>query len=172
MAPRIGLATGRRARWLPLLIIAPGAAGLFGAATSWATHTVPHPATANSVPSTSIPAGTSSTSSAVDAARAAAVRRAHLDALHQAAVLRRQLAQLQKLIKQQQAAAAGGAAGIPAVSGSGGSGSGSGGGGGTVANSSGGGSAPPAASVPAPPAVQAPAPPPVQAVTGASGVKK
>lgn len=164
----MGDTTGRRAHWLPVLVLAPGVAGLFGAATTWASQTVAHPTTVTTVPATA-----PSSAAAVNAL-AEAQQRTHLAALRQAAALRRELAHLQALVRQQQRAAAAGSAGGSSSTGVGSGGgvtSGSSGGSGAVAGGTAPGAAAPAPA-PAPAPVQAPAPPPVQAVTGASGVKK
>lgn len=149
---------GRRARWTATLVVAPGAAALFGATVSWAAQTVPSPS--------SPPKATPSAAPAPDP-RIAALLQADAAERKRAAQLRQQLNRLNRqLAKIHSAAAAAAKANVPAAGGSGPAG---GAGGGVIYTppATGGGYQAPA---PPPPPVAAPAPPPpVQAQTGASG---
>lgn len=148
---------GRRARWTATLVVAPGAAALFGATVSWAAQTVPSPS--------SPPKATPSAAPAPDP-RIAALLQADAAERKRAAQLRQQLNRLNRQLAKIHSAAAAAKANVPAAGGSGPAG---GAGGGVIYTppATGGGYQAPA---PPPPPVAAPAPPPpVQAQTGASG---
>lgn len=142
---------GRRARWTVALVVAPAAAGIFGAATSWASHASPVTAAEPApVVRVAAPAVVAEPSPELIALRRTltANRRQLLEVQSRLVHLRTQLKALGAPV-----GAVSGPAGVPAGAGSG---------------SSGGVPVPAPQPVVAPP----PAPPPVQAKTGSSGAKK
>jgi hypothetical protein len=154
MAERLG----RRARWTAALVAAPGAAALFGTATSWALHAAPD--TASTPPPPEQHTRQPADPAVVGAQRSAAANRQQLQKLEkQLARLRTQVAALgTSPTTPPGGASAGAASGPPA---------------GTAAPPapSPAASNPPARTYPAPPPPP-PAPPPVQTSTGASGAPK
>jgi hypothetical protein len=83
---------GRRARWTAALIAVPGAAALFGAATSWAMQTTPATGTTSPPTPPSSPIRTADPA-VLAAQRSAAANHWELTQLqHQLAILRTQLA--------------------------------------------------------------------------------
>ncbi len=159
MAERLG----RRARWTAVLVAVPGAAALFGAATSWALHAEPaNGATTTPTPShVQRPADTA----VLGAQRSAAANQQELRRLEkQLARLRAQLATMAGSSRPAQSGQPG-RSGQPAQS--------------TAAPAPAVGTThPPAPSPtaptppPPPPPVSSAPPPPVQTSTGASGAPK
>jgi hypothetical protein len=144
---------GHRARWTTALLLAPGAAAVFGVTTSWAMHVKPAASPAPKAPllAAAPPAAARPSKDVIAFQKSLAANK------HQLALMQSKVAKLQKQLTVLVAP-------TTAAAGSGSSGSGSSGSG----SYSGGSSAPvaPPVAAPAPPA---PAPPPVQGGTGASG---
>ncbi|MDQ2748835.1 MAG: hypothetical protein M3Y44_04810 [Actinomycetota bacterium] len=150
---------GRRARWTAALLVAPGAAALFGASVDWAATA--KPATAAKPAQQVLPAATGQS-----AREAQAAQRMYRTALaHQrgAAALEKTLATLNRKLARMIAADNAAAAATAPTAGYPGNQTAQAGAPGPVP-------AGPVSVLPPPPAA-APAPP-VQVVTGASGVKK
>jgi hypothetical protein len=148
---------GRRARWVAAVLVAPGAAALFGASVDWAATA--RPAT-SATPAQHVLAGATDPSPQAVAA-AQRVYRTALERHRRAAALDKALAalnrKLARMIAADKAVARAGRDGSVAYPGRPGP--------------LGAGPAPVPVIVLAPPPVLAPAPP-VQVVTGASGVPK
>jgi hypothetical protein len=170
---------GHRARWTTALLLAPGAAAVFGVTTSWAMHVKPAASPAPKAPllAAAPPAAARPSKDVIAFQKSLAANK------HQLALMQSKVAKLQKqltvLVAPTTAAAGSGSSGSGSSGSysSGSSGSGSSGSGSSSGGSTGGGAAPaPVQAAPAPvappvaaPAPPAPAPPPVQGGTGASG---